>query len=236
MRRSLALLRLLLALTGSVLAAAPPPADATRSAAIVPDLGKVGDAKVWRVINGEVRAAEEGGRRVARLAPVGGNRKGSNVAMALVEGAELTEGTFEVDLRGDPAGKASFVGVAFGVTDGSRHEAVYFRPFNFRSEDPVRRGHSVQYVSWPEFTWEKLRAEKTGIYESAVAPSPDPTAWFHARIEVTAARVTVFVGGADRPCLDVQRLGGGRKGGVGLWVDSQEASFADFRITPRAAR
>ena len=212
----------------AVRAAAPAKDPAT---AFAPDLGKVGDATVWRVTNGEVRAAQENGRLVVHLSPIGGNRKGSNVAMALVEGVEFAEGTLEVDLRGDPAGKASFVGIAFGATDGETHEAVYFRPFNFRSEDPARRVHAVQYVAWPEYTWERLRTEKPGAYEAPVAPVPDPLGGFHARVEVTATRVTVFVDGAERPCLALDRLGGrAGKGKVGLWVDSQEGSFADFRI------
>jgi hypothetical protein len=197
---------------------------------VAPDLGRIADASVWHVINGESRVSEENGRRVVRLAPIGGNRKGSNVAMALVAGLELAEGTIEVDLRGDPAGQASFVGVAFGVKDGGKHEAVYFRPFNFQAEDPVRRAHAVQYVAWPEYTWERLRAEKAGLYESAVAPVPAPAGWFHARVEVTASRVSVFVDGASRPCLSVDRLRGAARGGVGLWVDSQEGSFANLRI------
>ena len=234
-RRSLAVSSLLVAGTFgmSACSATARRAAPSESASIAPDLGRIADVTVWRVVNGEVRATDEGGKRVARLSPVGGNRKGSNVAMALVQGEELAEGTFEVDLRGDPEGKASFVGVAFGVSDGGAHEAVYFRPFNFRAEDPVRRAHAVQYVAWPDATWEKLRAEKTGIYETAVAPVPEPTGWFHARVEVTAGRVTVFVNGSDRPCLSVDRLGVTRKGGVGLWVDSQEGSFAGFRIQRR---
>lgn len=219
----------LLFLTAATMSVPNPPAT------IAPDLGKVTDGKTWRVVNGAVRVTEEKGKPVVHLSPTGGDRKGSNVALALVEGAELAEGTFEIDLRGDPAGKASFVGVVFNATeDGKTHEAVYFRPFNFKSDDPVRRAHAVQYVAWPEHTWEKLRAEKPGAYESAVAPIPDPLGWFHARIEVTASRVNVFVDGATRPCLSVDRLSGGKGGKaggrVGLWVDSKEGSFAGFKI------
>lgn len=200
--------------------------------AVRPDLGKVGDPKAWRVVNGELAVSDEGGRSVVRLSPIGGNRKGSNVAMALFQDVSFAVGTIEIDLRGNASGQASFVGVAFGVTDAAKHEAVYFRPFNFLSADPVRRAHGVQYVSWPEHTWEKLRAEKPGAYEAAVAPVPDPVGWFHARVEVTEKRVRVFVDRATRPCLVVDRLGNASKGAVGLWVDSQDAAFADLRILP----
>jgi hypothetical protein len=198
---------------------------------MVPDLDKISDPEVWRVVNGTVSASADGGKHV-RLAPIGGNRKGSNVALALVQGVELEEGALEIDLLGGGADQASFLGVAFGVASPEVHEAVYFRPFNFRSDDPIRRAHAVQYVAWPGHTWEKLRNDHPGVYESAVVPVPDPATWFHARVEVTAKRVSVFVNHAARPCLAVDRLGSAGKGGVGLWVDSQEGGFANFSISP----
>ena len=122
--------------------------------------------------------------------------------MALVKGVELDEGTLEIDLKGKGWDEASFLGVAFAVADAKSFEAVYFRPFNFH------RDQAVQYVAWPEHTWE------------------------HARIEVTRRRVAVWVDGAKEPCLAVDRLGSRRKGMVGLWVDSQEGSFRNLKILP----
>jgi len=202
-------------------------------ALVVPDLGRIADAQAWRLINGEVHLSTQRDRPSVRLSPIGGNRQGSNLAMALVRGVPFTQGLIEVDLRGDPAGEASFVGVAFGVTDGKAHEAIYFRPFNFQADDPVKRAHAVQYVAWPEYPWDRLRAEKPGVYEAAVAPVPDPAAWFHARIDVNAARVSVFVNGATLPCLSVDRLGRHATGEVGLWVDSQPGTFANLTIQRR---
>gem|GEM_PF-6071604 len=44
------------------------------------------------------------------------------------------------------------------------YEAVYFRPFNFRSSDPVRKGHAVQYVANPGcFGWGMGRMATGGI-------------------------------------------------------------------------
>lgn len=210
-------------------------ARASRSAdgLVMPDLRRITDAKAWRVINGEVHLSKEGGRTTVRLSPLGGNRQGSNVALALVRGVPFAHGLIEVDLRGNAADQPSFLGVAFGVSDGATHEAIYFRPFNFRADDPVKRAHAVQYVAWPQYPWDRLRAEKPGVYEAAVAPVPDPAAWFHARIEVSAARVSVFVNGAVQPCLSVDRLGSTATGEVGLWVDSQPGSFADLKIQRR---
>ena len=184
-------------------------------------------------MNAEARVAVEDGKQVLRLAPIGGNRKGSNIGMALVAGVTCAEGAIDVDLRGQGEGSASFVGVAFGVEDASRYEAVYFRPFRFRSTDAVERSHAVQYVAWPEHTWEALRAQFPGVYEAVIAPVPDPAGWFHAHIEIGYAQVKVFVDGAAQPTLVVNRLRHAR-GGVALWVDSQEGSFASLRIRPAA--
>lgn len=189
----------------------------------------------WAILNGETAAGTDDGRRALRLAPIGGNHKGSNVALALAGGAEFATGAIDIDLKGNGDAQASFLGVAFAVADAQSYEAVYFRPFNFRAGDATHRGHAVQYVVWPEHTWEKLRAATPGRYESAIDPPPDPARWFHARIEVDAANVRVFVDGADRPCLVVERLGSRRSGRVGLWVDSQPGTFANLKIV-RAAR
>jgi hypothetical protein len=197
---------------------------------IAPDLAAIDDATSWHVVNGEVHVAVEDGASVVRLVPPGGNRKGSNVGMAFVQGLELDEGTIDVDLRGLGEERASFLGVAFGASGEGAFEAVYFRPFHFRQADPVRRAHAVQYVAWPDGTWEALRARAPGVYEAAVDPAPDPAAWFHARIEVTAKTVRVFVDGAPRACLTVERLRTAAKGKVGLWVDSGEGSFARLTI------
>lgn len=190
--------------------------------AIRPDLG---DAGRFRAVN--IDAHRDG--HVVTISPIGGNRKGSNVGMALVDGLVVDEGTIDVDLRGHGEANASFVGIAFGVVDASHYEAVYFRPFRFRATDPIERSHAVQYIAWPEHSWETLRAQSPGVYESAIAPVPDPTTWFHARIEITHATVRVFVDHAARPTLEVRRLATAA-GGIALWVDSQPGSFANLEI------
>src|SRR5262245_9280059 len=201
--------------------------------AIRPDVGRIDDAKTWSVVNAESHVALEDGKQVVKLAPVGGNRKGSNVGMALVAGVTCGEGAIDVDLRGQGEASASFVGVAFGVADAEHYEAVYFRPFRFRSGTAIERAHAVQYIAWPEHTWEAVREKAPGVYEAAIAPVPDPAGWFHAHIEIGPATVKVFVDGAARPTLVVNRLRTAR-GGIGLWVDSQQGSFANLEIRPAA--
>ena len=176
----------------------------------------------------------ENGRAVVRLRPKGMATTGSDIGLALAEGVEFTEGSLEIDLKGKGKDEASFLGLAFGVVDGKSFEAVYFRPFNFLRDGDLYRSHAVQYVAWPEHTWEKLRKAKPGVYESAVKPVPDPAGWFHTRIEVTKQKVKVWVDDGKEPCLTADRLANPAKGKVGLWVDSKEGAFRNLIIRPAA--
>jgi hypothetical protein len=118
------------------------------------------------------------------------------------------------------------------VVDLQTHDAVYFRPFNFRAADPARHSHAVQYASHPEWPWEKLRAERPGQYEKAVVPEPDGDEWFHARIVVARPDVTVFVNGATTPCLAVKELSARAHGSLGVWVGNGSGGyFANLRVT-----
>jgi hypothetical protein len=194
---------------------------------LAPDFGRLSDAKSWRVIDAD--ASVEG--PILRVKPHGDPAVGSHIGLALVQNVKFSEGTLEIDLRGAGKQHASFLGLVFGVADAKTFEAVYFRPFRFVDEDPEARGHAVQYVAWPEYTWEKLRKGKPGVYEAAIQPVPDPAEWFHVRVEVTKQTVSVSIDGSTQPCLVVDRLGH-REGGVGLWVDSMPGAFRNFRIQP----
>jgi hypothetical protein len=141
----------------------------------------------------------------------------------------------EVDLRGKDVAQQSFLGIAFHVVDWTTLDAVYFRPFNFRAAEAERRSHSVQYVSHPAHTWQRLRAERPGQFEQAIDPPPDPNGWFHARIVLVGGRVEVYVNGAAKPSLAVEDLGAVKSGGVGLFVgNGSDGSFTDLKITPTA--
>jgi hypothetical protein len=200
--------------------------------AITPDLARINDGKVWNVVNAWYTTAMEDGKRAVHLRPKGDPDDGSIIGLALVEGVNFAEGSIDVDLKGKGTRLTSFVGIAFNVADGNTFEAVYFRPFNFKSDDKARRARAVQYVAWPENTWERLRKEKPGVFESAVSPVPDASGWFHARVDVTKKKVSVFVDDAKEPCLVVDRLASRDNGKIGLWVDSRDGAFANLKISP----
>ena len=146
---------------------------------------------------------------------------------------QFGNGTIELDLRGKDAAQQSFVGVAFHGKDDKTFDAIYFRPFNFRAAAEIGRSHSVQYVSHPTYTWDKLRADHPGMYEHAVAPPPDPNGWFHARVVVAFPSVKVFVNDIATPVLEVRQLSDRKIGWVGVWAgNNSDGSFANVAIKP----
>ena len=191
------------------------------------DLSKVEAGQGWKVVNRGVTAFEDGGRKAARFDERAGQ------GLAWLEGVTFAEGTIEFDVRGRDAEQKSFVGVAFHGADDQTFEAVYFRPFNFKSADAAKAGHAVQYVSHPEFTWQKLRAERPGQFEQTVRPVPDPNGWFHVRIVIASTKVSVYVDGSPEPCLAVDKLGGRQEGMIGLFAgNGSGGDFADLKIVP----
>ena len=194
--------------------------------AIVPDLQKVAQGV----------GAKFAHKATARWEP---NAKGKAALFTggaiWLEGIEFTDGTIECDIlgRSEPRG-SNFLGIAFRGVDEATFDCVYFRPFNFRAPSPENSSHAVQYISHPRWTWQKLRAEKTGQYEKPLVPPPDGDAWFHAKIVVAGKKVSVFVNGAARPSLEVETLSDRPGGKIAIWGGDagMGGHFANLKITP----
>jgi hypothetical protein len=180
------------------------------------------------------------GRRAVHLlnddsAIAKGNASGGE-SLAIVKGSDFKDGTIEVDLVGMPRAGAppdtrGFVGLAFRVQDhGSRYEAFYLRFTNGRADDQVRRNHTAQYVSEPDFPWFRLRQENPGEYESYV--DVELNAWTHVKAVVTGTKARLYVNNAAQPCLLVNDLKlGDSHGQVALWNGSDtEAYYSNLRI------
>jgi hypothetical protein len=183
-----------------------------------------------QVHNRTLSTVTDGGRQVFRL------DARADDGVAWWPDVSFSTGTIELDIRGRNVPQASFVGVAFHGVDATTFEGVYFRPFNFRTDDPARRLRAVQYISHPEHPWQVLREKCPGVYEKPVVPPPDPDGWFHATIQVTADSVKVFVDPAAAPALEVKRLTDRASGWVGLWVgNGSPGDFANVKVTPGAA-
>ena len=198
-----------------------------QSKSIEPDLVKLADSKAMNAPNRTVSSFSEGSRKGVRLSEAAGE------GPAYVRGIEFGNGTIELDIKGKDVQGSSFVGVAFHGVDGTTFDAIYFRPFNFKTDDPARVLRAVQYISHPAHPWQKLRTDTPGQYEKPVKPVPDPNGWFHARIVVASPKVSVFVDGATEPCLTVNQLSDRKSGLVGVWVgNTSGGDFANFKIVP----
>lgn len=158
--------------------------------------------------------------------------------LAIVSGADFKNGTIEVEVAGKPRPEASadergFIGVMFRMQDrGERAENSYLRPTNGRAEDQLRRNHSVEYESLPDFPWYRLRKENPGVYESYV--DMEAGAWTKLKIVVSGTKAQLYVNGADQPCLIVNDLKlGETHGQVAIWAHSSTDGYvSNLKITP----
>ena len=193
------------------------------------DFAALAEGKGAHIFNRAFTVGPEDGRTVVRLDARSGD------GGVLLEGVLLGEGTIEVDLKGKDVAQQSFLGIAFHMVDWTQFDAVYFRPFNFRAAEAERQAHSVQYVSHPSSTWQRLRTERAGEFEKAIDPPPDPNGWFHARIVLQSGRVDVYVNEAEKPSLSVEDLGTAKSGGVALFAgNNSDGAFANLKITATA--
>ena len=143
----------------------------------------------------------------------------------------LHNATIEVELAGMPVAGASgtargFVGIAFRMDESDNNfECFYLRPANGRAEDQVRRNHSVQYISHPDFPWERLRKETPEKYESYA--DLEVGKWTKVKIVIRDSTARLYVNGAEQPTLLVLDLkhGAARKGAIGLWVGPETKAY-----------
>jgi len=195
--------------------------------AFQPNLAGLVEGKGWLVRNRTISSVDFGAAKGVHF----DERPGQGVA--LVENYELANGSIEFDVKGKNVLQQSFVGVAFHALDDTTFDAIYFRPFNFKAQDPERRSHAVQYIAQPTYTWQKLRTEHPGVYEQGINPPPEPDGWFHARVVIDNQTASVFVNTAKEPSLRVQLLNTRKTGRIGLWVgEGSGGDFANLRVVP----
>ena len=184
-----------------------------------------------------VTAEEHRGKRALRVV---GLPDFNGDQLAILEGSDIDTGVIEADVGGRPlpgasAGARGFAGIAFRTArDGSTYECFYIRPTNGRSDDQVRRNHSVQYIAVPGFAFDTLRKEAPERYESYVDLVPEE--WTHLRIEIETTKARLYVHSAAQPTLVVNDMKLPLvSGAVALWIgDETEAWFRDVVIRPLA--
>jgi hypothetical protein len=200
------------------------------------------EASVVTPHNVTVRAVKHAGSDALEVRQTGVIRGFDPDTFAYVPGLDFHDGTIEVDVAGSllpsaqPAARG-FVGIAFriDVTGGTfASEGLYVRPTNGRADDQVRRNHSTQYFSFPDWDFDRLRREAPGQYESYADVAPDE--WVHLKIEVSGARAEFYVNRATQPTLIVRDLkrGADAHGAVGLWAgNGADCHFRNLSIRPK---
>jgi len=157
-----------------------------------------------------------------------------------IKGIDFKDGTIEIKvlsrlLKNAPAFARGFIGVAFHIDSlNSKFEGIYLRPTNGRAEDQLRRNHSIQYFSYPDYGFDRLRKEAEGVYESYADMGLNE--WITMRIEVKGKQVKLFLNNNKQPSLIVNdlKLGDNVSGAISLWVDGgTEGYFKNLKITKK---
>jgi 3-keto-disaccharide hydrolase len=179
------------------------------------------------------------GRRALRVTDTAAPQIPDGQRFVILSKTEFQDGVIEVELSGEPTASAGegargFVGIAFrvaGANDALKYECFYLRPTNGRADDQVRRNHSTQYISYPDFPWQRLRKEFPEKYESYADLVPGE--WTKLKIEVRGDKARLYVHDSSQPVLVVNDLKSGQsQGQIALWVGPGTiAHFANLRIS-----
>lgn len=195
-----------------------------------------------RPVNTRPIWTEYRGRRALQLAPLAGQENATDQEMWVeLVGTNFADGRIDIDVAGarrkgyatdNVSAFKGFIGVSFRVR-GDTAERFYLRTENARLDDQVFRNRTTQYEAPPDATWQVLRRDAPGMYESYA--DVDAGAWTHLTIDVSGRTARLFVNGASQPALVVTDLKhGSSRGALALWTRiSADAYFADLRITPR---
>jgi hypothetical protein len=157
-----------------------------------------------------------------------------------IKGTNFHNGTIEVSVLSrllpdaDPLARG-FIGVAFRINDdNTKFESIYIRPTNARADDQVRRNHTIQYFSFPDYPFMRTRKETPEKYESYTDMALNE--WIKIKIIVKDAKAQLFINDAAQPSLIVNDLkhGADTSGAIGLWVDvGTEGYFKDLTINEK---
>ena len=155
-----------------------------------------------------------------------------------IKGVNFKNGIIEVKvlsrlLKNAPDFARGFIGIAFRINDSNtKYECIYLRPVNSRVDDQVRRNHSIQYYSYPDYKFDRFRKEAPEKYESYT--DMEMNKWITMRIEVKDAQAKLFINNNQQPSLIVNDLkhGPDASGSIALWVETgTEGYFKDLKIT-----
>ena len=158
---------------------------------------------------------------------------------ARLANSDFHNGTIEVDVRARLMHWADidcrgFIGIVFRASEGDdRFESFYVRPRNGRScTEPQRRIHTMQYFSYPGYTFAYFRERGMSDYEAKADIEMDE--WIHIKAEIEGTVAKFYVDDMETPSLVVNEMFGGAevRGGIGLYVDNgTQGHFRNLKVT-----
>lgn len=200
---------------------------------------KIDSTTKFKVVNARIEWVPHAGRLALKLAPLAGHELDTDQEMiAILDDTDFRDGVIEVDVSGarrpgydagNTAAHKGHIGISFRVRADTA-ERFYVRPENAILDDQLFRNRSIQYEADPSFSFNRLRQETPGMYESYAPMTPG--AWTRLRIEVSGTKGRLYVNGANQPALIVNDLKNGvGRGKIALWARiSTDAYFSNLRV------
>ncbi len=179
------------------------------------------------------------GEKVIRVVKDSTVKEADEPTFVKIKNTKFENGSIEVEVLSRLLPTAAptdrgFIGLAFRIDDtNSKFESIYIRPANGRAQDQLRRNHSIQYFSFPDYKYERLRKENPEKYESYADMGLNE--WITIKIEVNGSQAKLFLNKNKYPSLIVDDLkhGPDAMGAVGLFVDvGTEGYFRNLKINP----
>ena len=195
------------------------------------------DKNKLEAVNSSMSITKLMGKDVVKVIQDSTVTKANEPTYTRLKNIEFRNGTIEVKvlsrlLPNAPESARGFIGIAFRINDSnSKFECIYIRPTNGRANDQVRRNHSIQYFSFPDYTFDRLRKEAPEKYESYADMGLNE--WIKLKIVVKDLQAKLFINDSKQPSMIVNDLkhGANYSGAIALWVDSgTEGFFSDLKI------
>ncbi|WP_026996654.1 hypothetical protein [Flectobacillus major] len=176
------------------------------------------------------------GMKVLKVVKDSTMKKVDEATFVRIKNIDFQEGIIEVKvlsrlLKTAAPSDRGFIGLAYHINaDNSKFDCIYIRPTNGRADDQVRRNHSIQYFSFPDFKFDILRKEKPERYESYADMGLNE--WIKIKIVVKGKQSKLFLNDNEHPSLIVnESLGNNTAGALGLFVDvGTEGYFRDLKV------
>ncbi len=180
------------------------------------------------------------GREVVKVSKDTTVKEIDEPTFARIKNLDFKDGVIEVNILSKLLPSASpsdrgFIGLAFRINESNnKFECIYIRPTNGRANEQVRRNHAIQYFSYPDFKFPRLRKESPEQYESYSDMGLNE--WIKLKIIVKGTRASLYLNNNKQPSLIINDLkhGENMSGAIGLFVDvGTEGYFSDLKISKK---